>query len=157
MEVKKAVGLTDSWQLSVLHTMQHIGSGPVMSFEGGTHVNRRQFVASSVATYAAVAVGISPAFAQVTGYKATVYEQAYAYGVDPEYLWWAVGCETGWTYALDLWGPNGEYGPFQFEEATFYEFAGISGISGSWMDPYAQAKVAAWAFANGYAYRWVCH
>jgi hypothetical protein len=96
-----------------------------------------------------------PASAQ-GGYYATVEAAAYKHGADPGYLWLVVGCETGGTYALNLWGPNGEYGPFQFMEGTFYNLASISGLGGSWQDPYSQAQVAAWAFANGYGDLWAC-
>jgi hypothetical protein len=41
-------------------------------------------------------------------------------------------------------------------ESTFYTFAAMSGHGGSWTNPYDQAWVAAWAFANGYSSHWVC-
>lgn len=90
------------------------------------------------------------------GYYGVVADAAIAHGLSPDYLWWVVGCETGFTYRLDLPGPNGEYGPFQFMKSTFYWLAGLSGYGGSWYSAYDQARVAAWAFANGYASHWVC-
>jgi uncharacterized protein YraI len=90
------------------------------------------------------------------GYQTTVYAAAAAYGVSGDYLWWVHGCETGYTYRHDLWGPNGEYGPFQYMNATYYWLADLSGIGGSINDPVSQAYVTAWAFANGYSSHWVC-
>jgi hypothetical protein len=98
----------------------------------------------------------APAPSYGSGYQATVYAAAAAYGVSGDWLWAVHGCETGYTYRHDLWGPNGEYGPFQFHASTFATFASMSGIGGSLYDPWAQAYVTAWAFANGYSSHWVC-
>lgn len=112
--------------------------------------------------------GASPVDAPVTleapapvstggGYADTVAAAAATYGVSFDYLWSVVGCETGYTYDPYYgYGAAGEWGPFQFLPDTFYWLASISGIGGEWQDPYSQAYVAAWAFANGYASHWTC-
>ena len=87
-------------------------------------------------------------------YADTVAAAAATYGVSFDWLWAVVGCES--TYNLYAVGAAGEYGPFQFMEGTFYSFASLSGIGGSWTDPVSQAYVAAWAFANGYSNHWAC-
>lgn len=102
------------------------------------------------------AQGSEPAPVSGSGYQATVYAAAATYGVSGDWLWAVHGCETGYTYRHDLWGPNGEYGPFQYHGSTFATFAAMSGIGGSIYDPWAQAYVTAWAFANGYSNHWVC-
>lgn len=99
----------------------------------------------------------TPPVAAQGGYYDTVAQAAAYYGLSADYLWSVVGCETGYTYRLDLVGQHGEYGPFQFMEGTFYTFASMSGHGGSWTSAYDQAWVAAWAFANGYGpAHWVC-
>lgn len=112
-----------------------------------------------LATIGTFQVPTTPVSAQESGgYYATVAAAANAYGLDPDYMWRIVGCETAGTYALDIWGKHGEYGPFQFMEGTFYSFATMSGLGGSWQDPYAQAWVAAWAFSRGYGpQHWSCY
>lgn len=75
------------------------------------------------------------------------------FGVSPDRLLRVARCESTFNPSAR----NGQYGGlFQFSDKTFNWFASMSGISGSKWDAVSSSRVAAWAFANGYASHWEC-
>ena len=85
---------------------------------------------------------------------------ALRHGVDPDVMVRVARCESGPTIDVNAIGDGGlALGPFQFHAESWMFLVRASGL------PYtlreighveAQAEVASWAFANGYASWWTC-
>lgn len=96
-----------------------------------------------------------PVRASAGHWESVVRDAAARYGVDPGWLVSVMYCESGGD-------PNaynertGDTGLMQFNPATWAEFCGYRGMTADIWDGYAQADMAAWAFAHGLADRWCC-
>lgn len=117
---------------------------------------RRRHLAAALA-----AIALAPADARADAYWIEVIrDAARRHGVDGDWLVWVCQCESEYTPdAVGQPNPDGsghDTGLFQFSPATWAEMTGYMGISASIWDGHAQAEVAAWAFGNGFACRWVC-
>jgi soluble lytic murein transglycosylase-like protein len=118
--------------------------------------------------------GASPG-AWLTVHSTTQSEQstrwwAWAYGINPDYLWHIAECESsGDPYAIN---PSGAVGLFQFKPATYVDLMArlnadptLAPNLTSYDPEYrfmeadegaAEAHVASWAIHAGYGYLWQC-
>ena len=85
---------------------------------------------------------------------------ALGHGVDPDVMLNVARCESGPDIDVNAIGDGGlALGPFQFHTKSFMWLSRISGLGYELRDVAdveAQADVAAWAFANGWAHLWSC-
>lgn len=87
--------------------------------------------------------------------EAIIREAAAAHGVDPEQLVRVAYCES--RFNPGAYNASGAAGLFQFMPGTWAANSVRAGYAGaSVYDPVASANVAAWMFARGQAYQWVC-
>jgi resuscitation-promoting factor RpfB len=87
--------------------------------------------------------------------EAIVREAAAAHGVDPEQLVRVAYCES--RFNPGAYNASGAAGLFQFMPGTWAVNSVRAGYAGgNVFDPVASANVAAWMFARGQAYQWVC-
>ncbi|MEK6208385.1 MAG: G5 domain-containing protein [Chloroflexota bacterium] len=87
--------------------------------------------------------------------EAIIREAAAAHGADPEQLVRVAYCES--RFNPGAYNASGAAGLFQFMPGTWAANSVRSGYAGaSVYDPVASANVAAWMFARGQAYQWVC-
>jgi hypothetical protein len=93
--------------------------------------------------------------------KATIIYWANHYGVSADRLLRIAECESGYSsvavnrnyYA----GGGNPSGIFQYLPATWASFSAKAGLAGASIWDYrAQARVTAWAFANGLSSHWEC-
>jgi len=65
-------------------------------------------------------------------------------------------CES--SYRPDVYGKAGEYGQYQFKEATFNWMRGMSGLENlQWKSPADQELLARWAMENNLEKHWACY
>jgi resuscitation-promoting factor RpfB len=87
--------------------------------------------------------------------EAIIREAAAAHGVDPELLVRVAYCES--RLNPGAYNASGASGLFQFMPGTWAANSVRAGYAGaSVFDPVASANVAAWMFARGQAFQWVC-
>ena len=87
--------------------------------------------------------------------EAIIRDAASAHGVNPEQLLRVAFCES--RYNPGAYNASGASGLFQFMPGTWAANSVRAGYAGaSAFDPVASANVAAWMFARGQAYQWVC-
>lgn len=87
------------------------------------------------------------------GIESVIRSAAAEFGVSGDRMVRVARCES----TLNPSAKNGKYGGlYQFSDQTWVWFAGMSGIGGSKWDASSAARMAAWAFANGYASHWEC-
>lgn len=87
--------------------------------------------------------------------EAIIRDAAAAHGVDPEQLLRVAYCES--RFNPGAYNASGASGLFQFMPRTWAANSVRAGYAGaSAFDPVASANVAAWMFARGQAYQWVC-
>jgi uncharacterized protein YabE (DUF348 family) len=87
--------------------------------------------------------------------EAIIRDAAAAHGVDPEQLLRVAYCES--RFIPGAYNASGASGLFQFMPGTWAANSVRAGYAGaSAFDPVASANVAAWMFARGQAYQWVC-
>lgn len=118
-------------------------------------MHRRSLVAAGLAAV------VTPARVFADGYWiAVIHDAAARHGASGDWLVEVCRCESGFTPdAVGKANPDGsgpDTGLFQFSPATWREMTGYMGITADIWDGHAQADVAAWCFANGFACRWVC-
>jgi resuscitation-promoting factor RpfB len=84
-----------------------------------------------------------------------IREAAAAHGADPEQLVRIAYCES--RFNPGAYNASGAAGLFQFMPGTWAANSVRAGYAGANVyDPVASANVAAWMFARGQAYQWVC-
>jgi uncharacterized protein YabE (DUF348 family) len=84
-----------------------------------------------------------------------IRDAAAAQGTDPEQLLRVAYCES--RFNPGAYNASGASGLFQFMPGTWAANSVRAGYAGtSAFDPIASANVAAWMFARGQAYQWVC-
>lgn len=87
--------------------------------------------------------------------EAIIRDAAAAHGVDPEQLLRVAYCES--RFNPGAYNASGASGLFQFMPRTWAANSVRAGYAdASAFDPVASANVAAWMFARGQAYQWVC-
>ena len=89
---------------------------------------------------------------------ALIHSAALEFGVDPARLEAVAFCESS-LLAEPRVGQAQELGWFQWQPRTWEWLAAKSGLGYTWrdiVDERAQARLTAWAFANGYASHWTC-
>jgi soluble lytic murein transglycosylase-like protein len=87
--------------------------------------------------------------------EAIIRDAAAAHGVDPEQLVRVGYCES--RFNPGAYNASGAAGLFQFMPGTWAANSVRAGYAGaSVYDPVASANVAAWMFARGQSYQWVC-
>jgi resuscitation-promoting factor RpfB len=87
--------------------------------------------------------------------EAIIREAAAAYGADADQLVRVAYCES--KFNPGAYNASGAAGLFQFMPGTWAANSVRAGYAGaSVYDPVASANVAAWMFARGQAYQWVC-
>jgi uncharacterized protein YabE (DUF348 family) len=87
--------------------------------------------------------------------EAIIRDAAAAHGVDPEQLLRVAYCES--RFNPGAYNASGASGLFQFMPRTWDANSVRAGYAGaSAFDPVASANVAAWMFARGQAFQWVC-
>ncbi|MDQ2911901.1 MAG: ubiquitin-like domain-containing protein [Chloroflexota bacterium] len=87
--------------------------------------------------------------------EAIIREAAAAQGADPEQLLRVAYCES--RFNPGAYNASGASGLFQFMPRTWAANSVRAGFAGaSVFDPLASANVAAWMFARGQAFQWVC-
>lgn len=87
--------------------------------------------------------------------EAIIRDAAAAHGADPEQLLRVAYCES--RFNPGAYNASGASGLFQFMPRTWAVNSVRAGYAGaSPFDPVASANVAAWMFARGQAYQWVC-
>jgi uncharacterized protein YabE (DUF348 family) len=87
--------------------------------------------------------------------EAIIREAAAAHGADAEQLLRVAYCES--RFNPGAYNASGASGLFQFMPRTWAANSVRAGYAGaSAFDPVASANVAAWMFARGQAYQWVC-
>lgn len=91
----------------------------------------------------------SGVIAQESGYSDYAYQACAREGCSGDWLVSTMLCESGGD--PNATGIHGEIGIMQFMPSTFYAWGG----SDIW-NPYEQIDLAAWAFANGLSYHWLC-
>lgn len=85
----------------------------------------------------------SSASATIGSYEAAIYDACARYGCDPNQLIRVMYCESGGN--PNAVGRNGELGIFQVDPAYW-----------GYMDSWQQIEFAAYMFATGQGYHWVC-
>lgn len=98
------------------------------------------------------------AAARPTTILAIIRNAALEFDVDPARLEAVAFCESS-LLAEPRVGQAQELGWFQWQPRTWEWLARISGLGYTWrdiVDERAQARLTAWAFANGYASHWSC-
>lgn len=114
-------------------------------------MNRRSFVAAAAATV----VFPRSVRADAAYWEKVVRDAAARHGVSGDWLAATVACESG--FRPDAYNHRtGDCGLAQFNPATWDEFCGYRNLSADIWDGHANADMAAWGFANGYAHRWCC-
>lgn len=99
------------------------------------------------------ALDAAQARAQSIDVPALIVDAAERHGADPAFLLHVAWCES--SYRPYVVGPWGHVGNFQWEYRSFAEEArwyGVPGVS-PW-EPYWNIELAAYAVANGRAWRW---
>ena len=87
--------------------------------------------------------------------EAIIREAGAAQGADPEQLLRVAYCES--RFNPGAYNASGASGLFQFLPSTWAANSVRAGYAGaSVFDPVASASVAAWMFAHGQAFQWVC-
>jgi resuscitation-promoting factor RpfB len=87
--------------------------------------------------------------------EAIIREAAAAQGADPDQLVRVAYCES--RFNPGAFNASGASGLFQFMPGTWAANSVRAGFAGaSVFDPVASANVAAWMFARGQAFQWVC-
>jgi uncharacterized protein YabE (DUF348 family) len=87
--------------------------------------------------------------------EAIIREAAAAHGADADQLVRVAYCES--RFNPGAYNASGAAGLFQFMPGTWAANSVRAGYAGaSVYDPVASANVAAWMFARGQAYQWVC-
>ncbi|HEV8207518.1 MAG TPA: G5 domain-containing protein [Acidimicrobiia bacterium] len=87
--------------------------------------------------------------------EAIIRDAAAAQGADPEQLLRVAYCES--RFNPGAYNASGAAGLFQFMPSTWAANSARAGYAGaSVFDPVASANVAAWMFARGQAFQWVC-
>lgn len=87
------------------------------------------------------------------GIESVIRSAAAEFGVSGDRMVRVARCES----TLNPNAKNGQYGGlFQFSDKTFNWFASMSGLGGSKWNASDAARMASWAFANGYASHWEC-
>ena len=87
--------------------------------------------------------------------EAIIREAAAAQGADPEQLLRVAYCES--RFNPGAYNASGASGLFQFLPSTWAANSVRAGYAGaSVFDAVASANVAAWMFAHGQAFQWVC-
>ena len=87
--------------------------------------------------------------------EAIIRDAAAAQGADPEQLLRIAYCES--RFNPGAYNASGASGLFQFLPSTWAANSVRAGYAGaSVFDPVASANVAAWMFARGQAFQWVC-
>jgi resuscitation-promoting factor RpfB len=90
-----------------------------------------------------------------TEIEAIIREAAAAHGADADQLVRVAYCES--KFNPGAYNASGAAGLFQFMPGTWAANSVRAGYAGaSVYDPVASANVAAWMFARGQAYQWVC-
>lgn len=105
-------------------------------------------------------VAMSQHATSANGIELLVYDAANRYGVRGDVLWSIALCESNGnpdalSRRLNINGTH-DVGLFQINELTWDWWSSERGINADIWDPYANADMAAWAWANGYACHWVC-
>lgn len=89
------------------------------------------------------------------GIEAIIRDAAAAQGADSEQLLRVAYCES--RFNPSAYNVSGASGLFQFMPSTWAANSVRAGYAGaSVFDPVASANVAAWMFARGQAFQWVC-
>jgi soluble lytic murein transglycosylase-like protein len=87
--------------------------------------------------------------------EAIIRDAAAAQGADAEQLLRVAYCES--RFNPGAYNASGASGLFQFMPSTWAANSVRAGFAGaSVFDPVASANVAAWMFARGQAFQWVC-
>jgi resuscitation-promoting factor RpfB len=111
-----------------------------------------QQLAAPVAEVRRVGTRIPPGSSEI---EQIIRDAAAAQGADPDQLLRVAYCES--RYNPGAYNASGASGLFQFLPSTWAANSVRAGFAGtSPFDPVAAANVAAWMFARGQAYQWVC-
>lgn len=98
-------------------------------------------------------------YLKVIDYKADYYWETIdyycsLYGCNTQQLYRVMMCESSGNPLA--YNNSGASGLFQFMPSTWRYFSNLSGIYGDIWNTEDQIHLAAWAFANGLSYHWVC-
>jgi uncharacterized protein YabE (DUF348 family) len=111
-----------------------------------------QEVAAPVTEVRRIGTRLPPGTSEI---EQIIRDAAAAQGADPDQLVRVAYCES--RFNPGAYNASGASGLFQFMPGTWAANSARAGFAGANVfDPVASANVAAWMFARGQAYQWVC-